>query len=308
MTTALTTLDNIQVPAFLKNRASANTAFLAGLPQGGGFPSIRLSGTRFVVHADGNTTPLNTLQLPVVLVSAKPNLDKTYYVGKYDPNATETKSPDCFSCDAIKPDPSSPVKQCESCAGCPQNQFGSGTDQNGNPSKGKACSDTKMLAVWANNTVYGFKIPSASLKAFRTYASETSRRGVDLSTCLTVIGFDANFSYPVLTFDFGGWLSPEQVATVDGLKDSAEVEDVVGAGSVAHNTTTAPAELTRAAKAVEAPKPVDPPASADPFAALATATPAKPKIVKPKAEKPVEQALTAESDADLDALAMELGL
>lgn len=290
--------DAIQVPAFLQNRAVANDVFAAGLPQGGGFPMIGINGTRFVVKADGASTPLNTLEIAVVLLSAKPNLDKTYYASKYNPNEAEAKSPDCFSKDGIKPDPSATLKQCESCAGCPMNQFGSGTDQNGNPGKGKACSDTKMLAIFANNGVYGFKVTPSSLKAFGHYVKETSRRGVDLSTAITVIGFDPNFSFPVLTFNFGGFLGEDQVNQIQELKGSAEVADIIGGTA----TQVAPAQL----KQVEAPKPV---ATPDPFASVEAApvvekpAPTKPKVVK-AVTKPKEEVV----EDDLSDLAAELGL
>jgi hypothetical protein len=293
-------LDQITVPAFLQNRTADNSMFLAGLPQGGGFPTIGLKGTRFVVKADGSETVLPTVEISVVLIAAKQNLNKTYYASKFDPSQTEAKSPDCFSNDGVKPDVSATMKQCDSCAGCAQNQFGSGTAADGTPSKGKACSDTKTIAIFANNGTYGFRIPPASLKAFGHYVKETSRRGVDLSTAITVIGFDPNFSYPVLTFNFAGFLNPEQVDKVAQMKTSIEVMDIVGGTAAPAVSQTAPA------KQVEAPKPAAP---ADPFATVVEVAPvAKPTKVQPikKAEKPVEVASV--EDDDLAGLAAELGL
>lgn len=291
-------LDQIQLPAFLQNRTVANDAFLAGLPQGGGFPTIGLKGTRFAVRADGAETVLPTVEIGVVLISAKPNLDKTYYASKYDPNKTEAQSPDCFSKDGVKPDPTSPLKQCESCAGCPQNQFGSGTDNQGNPGKGKACSDAKLLAIFANNGIFGFKVPPASLKAFGNYVKETSRRGVDLSTAITVIGFDANFSFPVLTFNFGGFLGEEQVNRITAMKQSSEVTDIIG------GTPSLVAPAVASAPVIEAPKPV----ASDPFAAapVAPAPAEKVKPIRVPKEKPVEVATVV--DDDLASLAAELGV
>ena len=292
------------VPAHLMNRV-INTSFLTGLPQGGGFPSIGISGTRFVRKEDGESFPINTMEIQVILITAKPNLDKTFYAGKYDPNSTEIKSPDCQSRDGIRPTADSPLKQCESCAGCPQNQWGSGLDASGNPGKGKACKDAKTLAIFANNAVYGFKVPPASLKAFAHYVKETSRRGVDLSTAITVIGFDPQFSYPVLTFGFGGFLAAEQVAKIDALKDSQEVSDIVGGGDA---TQVAPVQI--AVKPVVqvvadpfASAPVE--AVADPFAAPAVE---KPKAVRAAKAKPVEVAAPPAEDDDLAALAAELGV
>ena len=293
---AIIPFDSITVPAFLQNRTASNDVFMAGLPQGGGFPTIGLKGTRFAVRADGAETVLPSVEIAVVLISAKSNLDKTYYASKYDPNASEAKSPDCFSKDGIKPDASATMKQCESCAGCPQNQFGSGTDNQGNPGKGKACADTKMLAVFCNNGVYGFKITPSSLKAFGHYCKETSRRGIDLSTAITVIGFDPNFSFPVLTFNFGGFLGEDQVNKIAALKSSPEVADIIGGSPnlVAPRVASAPV--------IEAPKPV----AADPFASVETVPVVeKPKVVRAIKEKPVEKVAVED---DLSALAAELGI
>jgi hypothetical protein len=286
--------ENIQVPAHLKSRSSANDAFLAGLSVSSSFPMIGLKGTRFVVKSDGAETVLPSSEISVVLLSAKPNMDKTYYATKYDPNQTEAKSPDCFSKDGVTPDASATMKQAPSCAGCPMNQFGSGTDNQGNPNKGKACSDTKMLAIFANNGIYGFKITPASLKGFAHYIKETSRRGVDLSTAITVIGFDPNFSFPVLTFNFAGFLDPKQVAQIDQMKGSPEVADIIG--GVATTASAPPVQIEEA-------KPV----AADPFASVAVvAEPVKPRAVRVAKEKPVEVVMA--EDESLDDLAASLGI
>ena len=293
-------LDSIQLPAYLQNRsiATANDIFGAGLTLGGHYPMIGMKGTRFVTKVEGQETVLPTIEIAVVLVSAKPNLNKTYYAAAYDPSQTEAKAPDCSSEDGIKPKADSTLKQCESCAGCPQNQFGSGRGQNGQPSAGKACTDTKILAIYAQNGVFGFKITPASLKAFGHYVKETSRRGVDLSTAITVIGFDPNFSYPVLTFNFGGFLAPEQIAKIEALKGSPEVTDIVGG-----------TPLVQARVQIAAPVEVAAPVS-DPFAPAAEAPKAAEKVkpIRPPKEKPVEVVVDAAVGSDLAALAAELGL
>ena len=293
--------DKIQVPAFLANRTVANDVFAAGIQTSAGFPTIGCKGTRFVVKSDGEETVLPTVEIAVVLISAKQNLDKTYYASKYDPNATEAKSPDCFSKDGIRPDASATMKQCESCAGCAMNQFGSGIDASGNPGKGKACADTKMLAIFANNGVYGFKLTPSSLKAFGHYVKETSRRGVDLSTAITVIGFDPNFSYPVFTFNFGGFLGEEQVGKIQALKGSPEVADIIGgtATLVSPAVASAPVQIEAAAAPVS-----------DPFAPaveVVAAVKEKPLKVVKAAAKPVEQVMP-EGDDELARIALDLGL
>jgi hypothetical protein len=296
--------DDIQLPAHLINRKANNEAFLAGLFVGVTFPTLSCNGTRFVFKAEGVVTDLKTLEIAIVLIAAKPNLDKIYYASAFDPNLTETKSPDCSSNDGVKPKADSPIKQCENCAGCPQNQFGSGKDAQGNPSKGKACTDRKQLAIFANNTACGFSIPPASLKAFSHYVKETSRRGVDLSTAITVVGFDPNFSYPVLTFGFGGFLGAEQIAKIEVMSASQAVADIIGSGQLvlpALEVKPAPAQSEAT------PEPV----AFDPFASVeVVAEPEKLKVVKTRVakEKVIEVNPVEAEDSELAALALELGI
>ncbi len=296
--------EKIQVPAHLQNRnATANAVFAAALSMGASFPTIGMKGTRFAVKIDGEETVLPTIELSAILLGAKASLDKNWYAEAYDPNSTEIKAPDCFSRDGVKPESSCTSPQSASCAACPQNQYGSGTDQNGNPTKGKACSDTKQLAVCCpvnpDVSIFGIKIPPASLKAFAFYVKETSRRGVDLTTAVTVIGFDPAYSYPVYTFQFGGFLSEKQLVAIDALKGSLEVEAIVG--------VTAGSE-----KPVE--KPVE---AADPFAALGgeeapvkkpKAAPKKVVDLKPVEEVTEEEVTENNTDNELADLAAQLGI
>ena len=278
------------VPAFLANRKVTNTSFLAGLPTSISFPMIGLKGTRFVVKAEGTETVLPTVAISVVLIEAKGSLDKAYYASKYDPNNTEAKSPDCFSKDGVRPDAASTLKQCDSCAGCPMNQYGSGTDQNGNPGKGKACAESKMLAIFANNGVYGFKIPAASLKPFSEYARLSNAHGVDLTTCITEIGFDPACSFPKLTFEFKGFLNEEQYNMISAKAQSKEVLDIIGSNA-------SPVVAPQAA-------PVS-----DPFAQVAVAAAPvveKPKVTRISKERVVEVAPAAEDN--LDDIAASLGI
>jgi hypothetical protein len=254
------------VPA-LFNTKSVNDEFMAGLPQGGGFPRIGLSGKQFVRHIDGTpevitgsftdgggnavTVPLN--QLKVVIVRGKAAIDKTYYVEKYNPNQSEAKSPDCFSRDGLRPDPTSTVKQCDTCAQCAQNQFGSGTDANGNATKGKACSDTKMLAVFCAGGVFGFKIPSASLKNFNAYLKTLAGYGLTPPAVITTIGFDPTSTYSILTFSYDGVLDEAQMAKIAQLRETQEVADICD------TTPNLAAPVAPAAPASPAPSPAPSP-------------------------------------------------
>lgn len=293
------------IPAYavsLFNAAAINDEFSAGLPQGTSFPRIGLSGKQFVKHIDGTsevitgaftdpagnqvTVPLSSLK--AVIVRGKASIDKTWYMEKYNPNAAETKSPDCFSRDGIKPDASSPMKQCENCAQCPHNQFGSGIDQNGNPTKGKACADTKMLAIYGAGGVFGFKIPSASLKNFNAYLTTLQGYGLTPPAVITNIAFDTAATYPILTFTYEGVLGEDQAQKIAAMRESQEVMDIIG--GVPSAPPPAPQVVAPQPVLVQTPAPAPQPVvQADPlFAAPAP----QPVVEKPKATRAAKTAAT----------------
>lgn len=226
--------------------------FGGGLSQGVTFPRIGLKGTRFAIK-DGDleqVIPQSTID--IVIVRARPTIDKTWYASKYDPNSEEKAGPDCYSKDGIKPAADAMIPQCEICATCHQNAFGSGTDQNGNPSKGKACSDTKQLAVFAQGKCYGFKITPASLKAYNAYLKTLAGYSLTPPVVVTRIGFDPNFTYPVLTFEYVATLDPAQAAAIQQMRTSQEVEDICGAGNIVA-APPAPVQMTAPAPVVVEP-------------------------------------------------------
>ena len=275
--------------------ANANQDALQGLSVAQP-PSIALNGTRFVVKENGEEHTLNKLELTAVILKAKPNFDKAWYAVKFKPGQ-EPAAPDCASSNGVTPD-SGENRQATSCAGCPKNQFGTGTDNEGNITKGKACGDTRTLAIFCNGGIYKFKIPAMSLKAFGTYIKSLESRSIFMPTIKTIIGFDPNFSFPVLTFSPGGMLSEQEARVILAKRASQEVADIIGGD--APKQIAAPAPV----KQVAAPAPVvEVEPEEDIFAAEPTA-PAK-AAPKPKAKvapiKPVVEASDAPSDADLAA-------
>ena len=101
----------------------------AGAGISSGYPArIKMSGKQFVlVNGTGDETaipmgklfkgPDDNLYLKTVVLRAKKELQKRFYLGKYDPKA-ESTAPDCFSNDGERPDATIPNPQCDTCAGC----------------------------------------------------------------------------------------------------------------------------------------------------------------------------------------------
>lgn len=124
---------------------------------------------------------------------------KAFYERAFDP--ANPMPPDCASVGGISPALESPHKQCATCAVCPQNQWGTGHDAQGNPSRGKACKEARRLVL---------HVPGIDL-ACNLSVPPTSLKDVDslLKTCSTLIpggipvwaakiefGFDESKSYP----------------------------------------------------------------------------------------------------------------
>lgn len=234
MTNAVATIPD-QLPAYLAGNDTSNDEALSGLSLGG-FPHIKLNSTRFQAVEGDNEYTINALELPVVILRAAPGVRKAWYATKYNPNSSDPgRGPDCFSQDSIKPHGASTTPQAANCASCPHNAFGSGTDQDGKPTKGKACSDNKQLAIFtqaaaqagAENTIFGMKLPPASLKNFAVYVKSLSSKRVPLSASLTIVGFDPQSSYPVLVFRFGGLLNEQQYAKIQELAHGEEAEAII---------------------------------------------------------------------------------
>ncbi|MGA0610024.1 hypothetical protein [Caldimonas sp. KR1-144] len=124
-----------------------------------------------------------------------------WYASQFNPN--DITPPDCA---AIGVDPNglkayddSPDKQCDTCAACPKNQFGS----NG---RGKACSNTKLLALMSPTAEPGaeflkLRVSATALRPFETYVRQLAKTfGRPHYSVLTWIGFDPASTYATLRF------------------------------------------------------------------------------------------------------------
>lgn len=96
-----------------------------------------------------------------IIVAMLPKVSRTFYAGKYDPNAKPTL-PDCWSNNGDTPEAKAPNRQAANCASCKNNIDGSG--ENG---KGKACRFQRRVALLLEGDVsgdtYQFNIPARSL-------------------------------------------------------------------------------------------------------------------------------------------------
>jgi hypothetical protein len=127
---------------------------------------IRLNGNRSITTPDGNDGEA----LEVVIVDfVSSNL---FYEGQFDRD--NPQPPGCFAIgpepSLLVPSPNSPNKQADTCSVCANNQFGSA-------GKGKACKNTRLLAVMPlsmdgdSPPIWIMSVPPTSMKAFDAYVT-----------------------------------------------------------------------------------------------------------------------------------------
>lgn len=279
------------LPAHLRkaDAASINNALTAGVT--GGFPVLSIKGKAFTIvqgdsrniitKPDDPDEPASNIQ--VVIIDANPNLSKVFYDSEYEEGSVA--KPTCSSEDGKKPSADAQDPQAKNCATCPHNTWGSG--KNG---RGKACSDSRRLAVSPAGQINEpmlLRVPPASLKPLQEYGTMLAKRGVSFDAVVTKIRFEPGESSPKLVFSPVGFLDEEQYEEAQAMKSDEVVGQITGAGVIASDAAPVAAkpkkievEVSEEAEVEEAPKPK------------------KKAAPKPKPEPEPE----VEDDDDLDAL------
>jgi hypothetical protein len=230
--------DSNNLPSHIRTRvAGRNASILSGIG-GGGYPVISIKGKVFAVVKGGERTVLPNPKDPdspatsidAVIINANQGLAKVFYMKGYDPEASEKQKPDCYSTDGLAPASDAVNAQSKKCASCVHNHYGSAKQ-----GKGKACSDTKRLAIAAVDQINEpmlLRIPPASLKSLGEFIKFLDNRGCDFDQVITKISFDMEAESPKLTFKALGILDDKTAASVKEMAESEVVRDIVG-GSMA---------------------------------------------------------------------------
>ena len=234
--------------------------------------------------------PLSSVEL--VIVKASPVLSKIFYLDGYTDGSSA--APDCFSTNGVTPDAASPKKQCNTCAACPHNAFGSAKLANGQPGKGKACHDSKRLAVVPlgdiDNEPNGgpmlLRVPAGSFKELTKYADAMKSQGFPFFAVGTRIGFDMKEAFPKLVFRPIRALDDDEAAKVVALRDDPSVARVLAEGAELAQDPAVAAVLREAAEDSyqfeQPPQPAPKPAQA------AHPAPAAPKAAPQPVAAPAE--------------------
>lgn len=319
--------ENTPLPAHVVALTGGTNNDLLGGMSSGGFPVISYKGKVWhVVDGDSRTMVQNAdgdpaSSLEVVVIRANPNLSKVYYSGGYEEGAAA--KPTCYSNDGKGPAADAQEPQSSACATCPHNAWGSRVSENG--SKGKACSDSRRLAVAPVGELdypMLLRVPAGTLKELVEYAKMLDRRKVGYQAVVTKVAFDHTVAHQKFTFKAVRFVTPEEAESIRELMDGSVVQQILGlAPSGEHQDDglgETPEHLKAAApKAVVAPAPKPAP-KLRPVASVAKVIPeevdeavasVKPKAkaapapapVAPPANKKVDRsALLEEANASLD--------
>jgi hypothetical protein len=265
------------LPAYLKNQNVENLNGDLISTVSTGFPVVSIKGKIFAIVRGGDRTTMMNPKDPdspataieVVLLKGNKGVSKVYYAKGYQEGGEDQK-PDCYSNEGVKPEDNSKNPQSKQCSTCAHNQWGSKIGDNGG--KGKACQDSKRLAIAAAgllNDPYLLRVPPASIKALSEYAAALQKRNLHYSQVVTRIAFEAEAATPKLTFKAMGYLPEAAYNEVRAVVDTEVVASILGTGVVAVDDAI-PA-LDKPIAVVEKPK-AEPKAKAK----------AEPKVVEPE--------------------------
>ena len=146
-----------------------------------------------------------------------------YYADAYDRN--NVTPPVCFALGlepaGLSPADSSPEKQAGACAACWANQFGSS-------GKGKACQNTRLLAVIPTDAdsetpIWLIKVSPTAIRAFDAHVGAVGRSyNMPVRAVITEFSFDPNSEWASLRFRTIGPAPKELVMLAHGMKDEAQ--------------------------------------------------------------------------------------
>ena len=229
--------ESAKVPAHLSKFAGMFDMGNDALGKSGpNYPVLNIKGKIWSVIEDKVRTKLLTddgdplAAVRVVIIKAAPGLSKVFYREGYDEDESAGAKPDCFSHDGVKPDSSVSTPEAKTCAVCPHNAWGSG-----NNGKGRACSDSKRIAVAAEGALDKpmlLRVPPASLKGLAEFGAMLAKRGVPYQGMVARISFDQEASSPKLVYKPARFLEEDELTQVKLLQDDEIVEAILGKPSV----------------------------------------------------------------------------
>lgn len=235
----------------IKEQLAAMMAKQSGMTGAVSGNKIRITQDKQFALPDGSKTR-EPLQLVVVGFTSRYD----FYEDDFDKN--NIVPPTCFAIGDIPtklvPSPNSPVKQSDACSGCPMNEFGS-------KGKGKACKNSRVLAVLPplerdddgnpiEAPMWLIQTSPTAISAWDGYVKEVQRSfNAPPIAVLTTVDF-SDSDYP--TLDFGGAVPNEEMEYFFSRVDEA-TELLAQEPDVSSYGKEAPAKAKPAKPAVKRP-------------------------------------------------------
>ena len=191
------------------------------------FHRVSIKGGRFKVGEDliGN----DGISFEAIILREIPV--NIFYLSKYDPS--KPVNPDCWSLGGIAPDVACAHIQSPECAPCKQNQFGTGTDQDGKRSKGKACRNARRLVLLVDGVDLPvlMSLPPTTIKTFNQYLKMLTSNvpPVPMFAVRTRFKFDTTAEYPKPLMEFAEMLTAADYLEVREYRHSLEVAQALNA-------------------------------------------------------------------------------
>lgn len=239
MSNQMIPFEQAQLPAFLQGQVDPNLAkqmnMAAAHGAGGSAAPNRISikQGRFRLIVNGTETQVIAKPaLEVIILRVNDGVNKNFFSKEYNPNE-EAERPDCSSDDGITPRLDSPAPQCNNCAQCPQNQYGSKVSRMSG-AKIKACTDSKRFAIvpagHPDGDPYQVSVPPASLKDFGAYLRQLASlpQAVPYNAVVTEVSFDLKADHPKLLFRPVRYLTADEYTLVAKRYDEEQVKFVAG--------------------------------------------------------------------------------
>jgi hypothetical protein len=181
---------------------------------------IRYKNSQALIAPDGS----EGAEMEVVIIDFVST--NFYYDRPYDKDVVHP--PACFAIgpepSLLVPDATSPVRQADTCSGCPHNQFGSAIN-----GKGKACKNGRLVAVTPADATEGdapvwiLSVPPASIKTFDAYVSNLAVRNKTIPLGVkTRVSMDTTQQYATPLFDLIAPLTAEELPLFMANRDEAK--------------------------------------------------------------------------------------
>lgn len=246
MGTAVATLNGqqMQVPAhILERRKKRRADYSDVLGSAVQMNRISLDGKQFSLKLHGQIAKTHDKPYLDVAIVARSKVGRQYFKDAYNPDAQEKSGPVCYSNDGLKPEPSSPMKQCSTCKLCPKNQKGSHAS-----GRGKACSSIMRLAVQLAGEIdeprtyvvdckgmslFGKQDVESNKLNATTYFAKLRDEDLEANEVWTRIAFDKKESVAKLYFKGVGFLEPDHTEQLQIASEDPKLADQLRIGGVA---------------------------------------------------------------------------